>query len=80
MVDTVTILLVAIAAVIATILGIKRDSSKGAKEKPPSNKAAKVAREVAQKEFDDNIKALKNAVEGDSAADDLASLGNARKR
>ena len=56
MVDTVTIALVAMAAIVATIFGIKKDAKKGTKSKPPPNKAAEVAREVAQKEFDDNIK------------------------
>jgi tetrahydromethanopterin S-methyltransferase subunit E len=80
MVDTVTIVLFAMAAIIATIFGIKRDSSKGVRAKPPPNEAAKVAREAAKKEFDDNIKALNKAVTGDSAANDLADLGNKRKR
>lgn len=80
MVDTVTIALVAMAAIVATIFGIKKDAKNGTKSKPPPNKAAEVAREVAQKEFDDNIKALTKAVQGDSAADDLARLGNERKR
>tara|TARA_R110001583_G_scaffold75314_1_gene207456 strand:+ start:2957 stop:3199 length:243 start_codon:yes stop_codon:yes gene_type:complete len=80
MTESVSIALVTMVAVIAAILGIKRNSKKAQSPKLPPNKAAKVAREAAKKEFDDNIKALNRAVEGDSAANDLADLGNKRKR
>ena len=80
MIESVSIVLVAMVAVTAAIFGIKRNDKKAPDPKLPPNKAAEVAREVAKKEFDENIDALKKAVEGDSPSDDLATLGNARKR
>tara|TARA_R110002072_G_scaffold71439_1_gene171321 strand:- start:339 stop:578 length:240 start_codon:yes stop_codon:yes gene_type:complete len=46
----------------------------------PKNEVADVAREISDKEFQENLKAIKEDLEGDSPADDLASRGNARRR
>jgi|TARA_R100001594_G_scaffold71236_1_gene105798 hypothetical protein len=80
MVETTSILLAAIVALIATIFGIKRDKKKEKEQRPPKNKVADKAREISNEEFQKNLEAIKGDLEGKSPADDLASRGNARRR
>ena len=78
----------AIAIVASIVLGIfafmfgKRKLSKETKEpeSPPKNEAADVALDAVQETFEQGVDRIKTATTGDSPADDLADLGNARKR
>jgi len=67
--------------ILAFIFG-KRKLSKGKKEleAPPENTAADVALDTVQETFEQEVDRIKTATTGDSPADDLADLGNARKR
>ena len=47
---------------------------------PPKNKAADAAVESVQDTFEQEVDRIKSATDGDSPADDLADLGNARRR
>jgi hypothetical protein len=80
MVETTSILLAAIVALIATIFGIKREKEKGKNQRPPKNKVTDKARQISDEEFQKNLEAIKGDLEGESPADDLASRGNARRR
>ena len=80
MVETTSILLAAIVALVATIFGIKREKDKDQVLRPPKNKVADTARNISNEEFQKNLEAIKDDLEGDSPADDLASRGNARRR
>ena len=47
---------------------------------PPKNKAADKAIDSVQESFQEEVDRIKSATTSDSPADDLADLGNARKR
>ena len=47
---------------------------------PPENKAADIAEQAVQESFEEQVDRIRTATTGDSPADDLADLGNARKR
>ena len=78
----------AIAIVASVVLGIlafifgKRKLSKDEKEPeaPPGNEVADVAIDAVQETFEQEVDRIKTATTGDSPADDLSDLGNARKR
>lgn len=83
MADTSTIILGVLAALVALIFSVRRDIKKTQRPltpKPPKNKAAAIAREIADKEFQENLDAIKGDLEGDSPADDLARRGDERRR
>ena len=76
-----------IAIVVSIVFGLlaflfgKRKSSKSKTEpKPPENKAADAAMDSVQETFEQEVDRIKSATDGDSPADDLADLGNARRR
>tara|TARA_R100000008_G_scaffold79368_1_gene60994 strand:- start:1623 stop:1877 length:255 start_codon:yes stop_codon:yes gene_type:complete len=48
--------------------------------KPPENRAAKAAGKVIQESFEEEVDRIRSATTGDSPGDDLAALGNARRR
>jgi len=71
MTDSFVLILISVLAVAAAFFkrgGIKKKST-ATQLKPPKNTASEVA-----------IDRIKAATDGDSPADDLADLGNARKR
>ena len=78
----------AIAIVASIVLGIlafifgKRKLSKEKKEieAPPKNTTADVALDAVQETFEQEVDRIKTATTGDSPADDLADLANARRR
>ena len=80
MVETTSILLTAIVALVATIFGIKREKNKDQVLRSPKNKVADTARNISNEELQKNLAAIKDDLESDSPADDLASRGNARRR
>ena len=53
---------------------------KKSNEVPPENTAAQVAIDNIQENLEEEIDRIRSATTGDSPADDLADLGNARKR
>ena len=76
-----------VAIVVSLVFGLfaflvgKRKSSKSKSEpKPPENKAADAAMDSVQETFEQEVDRIKSATDGDSPADDLADLGNARRR
>jgi len=78
----------AIAVVFSIILGLiafflgKRKLSNQEKkpDAPPNNKAADVALDTIQKTFKEEVDRIKTATTSNTPADNLADLGNARKR
>ena len=76
-----------IAIVVSLVFGLlaflvgKRKSSKSKPEpKPPENKAADAAMDSVKEAFEQEVDRIKSATDRDSAATDLADLGNARRR
>jgi hypothetical protein len=69
-----------IAGIIAVLLGRRPIGKKEKKPSPPDNKAADVAGQAVQESLEEELDRIKAATDGDSPADDLADLGNARKR
>ena len=80
MVETTSILLTAIVALIVTVFSIKKDKQPKTKQRPPKNNVADKAREISDREFQKNLLAIEEDLGGASPADDLASRGNARRR
>jgi len=81
MTDSLTLIIVGILAAVAAFFKLRfSDKNQSQHFNLPKNKVAKVAREISDKEFQENLKAIKEDLEGDSPADDLASRGNTRRR
>ena len=81
MIDSSHVAMAGSLALIATIFSILRSQKKISKKKrPPKNTAADVAIDSVQESLEEEIDRIKAATDGDSPADDLADLGNARKR
>lgn len=84
--------LAAVAFVVSAILALaafvpmrqkaRKDAGGRAKAKPipPQDPAVKAARVLVQEEMEKRIDEVTDAATGDSPADDLAALGNKRKR
>ena len=78
----------AFAVVISILLGViafifgKRTLSKKKEEQesPPNNEAADVALDTIQETFEEEVDRIKTATTSDTPANDLADLGNARRR
>jgi|TARA_Y100000310_G_scaffold21406_2_gene20705 uncharacterized membrane protein YebE (DUF533 family) len=49
-------------------------------EQPPRNTAADAATEAIQESFEEELVRVRSATTGDTPADDLADLGNTRRR
>ena len=70
-----------VLGVLAFILGKRKLSKqKEEPEAPPKNEVADVALDGIQETFEQEVNRIKTATTGDSPADDLADLGNARRR
>tara|TARA_R110000824_G_scaffold1819_5_gene9040 strand:- start:1745 stop:1990 length:246 start_codon:yes stop_codon:yes gene_type:complete len=69
-----------VLGLLAIFLGKRSSSKKGKAPSPPENKVANVAEDAVQESFKEQVDRIKTATTGDSPADDLADLGNARKR
>ena len=70
-----------IVAVVAFILRPIRGKSKSKKVPvPPKNTVATAALNDVQESLEEEIDRIQSATTGDSPADDLADLGNARRR
>ena len=68
-------------AIFAFIIGKRKLSEqKEEPEAPPENKAADVALDSVQETFEQEVDRIKTATTSDTPADDLADLGNARRR
>ena len=76
----IAIVLSVLAGIIALIIGKRASKAKKTKAEPPDNKAADVAEQTVQESFQEQVDRIRTATTGDSPADDLADLGNARKR
>ena len=70
-----------ILGIVAFFMGRKADRKTQQPEVlPPKNTAADVAIDHVQESFEEQVDRIKTATTSDSPADDLADLGNARKR
>ena len=67
-------------AILAILLGRRSSSKKKTTPAPPENKAADIAEQAVQESFEEQVDRIRTATTGDSPADDLADLGNARRR
>jgi membrane protein implicated in regulation of membrane protease activity len=76
----IAIVLSVFAAIFAILAGKRLSKPKKEKPEPPENKAADVAEGAVQESFEEQVDRIKSATTGDSPADDLADLGNARRR
>jgi len=73
---------------IVSLLGIgallaflhRKGFSKKKEETPPENRAADAAGEAIQESFKEGVDRVRSATDGRSPGDDLADLGNARRR
>jgi hypothetical protein len=82
MADTSHIAVAGIAAIIAAIFGFLRRKklSPPPLQAPPENKVFSEALAEVEKDLEEELDRIQSATTGDSPADDLASLGNARRR
>tara|TARA_R110001592_G_scaffold90889_1_gene266732 strand:- start:381 stop:635 length:255 start_codon:yes stop_codon:yes gene_type:complete len=68
-------------AFFAFIIGKRKLSEqKEEPEAPPENATADVALDAVQETFEQEVNRVKTATTSDTPADDLADLGNARRR
>ncbi len=68
-------------AIFAFIIGKRKLSEqKRTPEAPPENHAANAALDAVQETFEQEVDRVKAATTSDTPADDLADLGNARRR
>jgi len=78
----------AFAVVISILLGViafifgkrKLSKQKEEQESPPNNEAADVALDTIQETFEEEVDRIKTATTSDTPANDLADLGNGRRR
>lgn len=75
--ELITILSAIGIGLIFTFINKKKKKKPSA---PPSNLVAAEARDDIQEKFEEEIDRIESAVDGDTPADDLADLGNARRR
>jgi hypothetical protein len=70
-----------VVAIVAFILRpIRRKSGHKKVSAPPKNTAATAALDDVQESLEEELDRIKAATDGDSPADDLADLANARRR
>jgi hypothetical protein len=69
-----------VLGILAFIFGRKTTGKRKDSPSPPENKAANVAEDAVQESFEEQVNRIKSATTSDSPADDLADLGNARRR
>ena len=74
------ILSAAVIALIAVIFRRKQSQRTEVVEEPPDDKSAKVATKIIKDDLKEELDRIESATTGDSPADDLADLGNARRR
>ena len=74
------IIVSAFVAILASLLGRRASSKKKTTPARPENEAADIAEQAVQESFEEQVDRIRTATTGDSPADDLADLGNARKR
>ena len=82
MTDSFVLIIISVLAVAAAFFrggGTKKKSS-AERLKPPSNAASDASIDTVQENLKEELDRIKAATDGDSPADDLADLGNARKR
>lgn len=77
----IAVIMSIVFGILALVLG-KRKLSKEKKEieTPPENTVSDVALDDVKENLKEELDRIKAATDGDSPADDLADLGNARKR
>jgi len=72
-----------VSSIVIALLAIfvfKLPSKKKKKQGPAGNPVHAAASGAVQETFDDSVSRVSRAAGGESPADDLAALGNARKR
>lgn len=77
--EVFTLISVFVVGAFLALFGKKKLSKKKADD-PPENVAAKAAIDDVQQSFEEEIDRIRDATNGPSPADDLADLGNARRR
>jgi|TARA_Y100000296_G_C5157898_1_gene250151 hypothetical protein len=77
--EIITILSVIGLGALFALFGRKKLTKKTAPS-PPENLAAEAAMDNVQEQFKEEIDRIRSATTGPSPADDLADLGNARRR
>jgi len=81
MTDTIGLVVTLVFGLFAFFVGKKvTRKTKKTKEEPPKNTASEVAIDNVQENLKEELDRIQSATDGDSPADDLADLGNARKR
>tara|TARA_R100000329_G_scaffold136917_1_gene117823 strand:+ start:236 stop:478 length:243 start_codon:yes stop_codon:yes gene_type:complete len=69
-----------VAGLLAIFLGKKRLPREQKTTDAPKNTASEAAQDAVQESFKEAVDRIKSATDGESPADDLADLGNARRR
>tara|TARA_R110000851_G_scaffold299374_1_gene455376 strand:+ start:2981 stop:3229 length:249 start_codon:yes stop_codon:yes gene_type:complete len=82
MIEESYIAVAGIAAILFAVFRMLQGQSKSKKSDagPPTDRASKVALDNVQEDLKEEINRIQSATTGDSPADDLADLGNARRR
>jgi len=78
--ETIGIIAAIVFGLFAFFVGKKFPKKAKEPKGPPENKTASAASKSVQESFEENISRVKSATDSDSPADDLATLGNARRR
>ena len=78
--DLTGYILAGLIGAILVFFGLRRFPSRSKSDSAPENTAAHAAGEAVQQTFEQEVGRVNDAVKSDSPADDLADLGNARRR
>jgi len=83
MIDGTHVAIAGLVAILASIFGLfSKGKKKGlsVSKSPPKNVVFVEALETLEEDLNEEVDRIKSATDGDSPADDLADLGNARRR
>ena len=80
MTDIIGMIATLIFGLFAFFVGKQISKKANKQQKPPENKAADVAIGNVQETLKEELDRIRSATTGDSPADDLSDLGNARRR
>jgi 5,10-methylenetetrahydrofolate reductase len=78
--EVVTIIGIIVGGLFVSFMRGRKKAGAASELKPPKNTASEVAIDNVQESLKEELDRIKTATDGDSPADDLADLGNARKR
>ncbi len=69
-----------VTAIVAALFIFRKNKKSPSKDSPPKNPITEVVVEQINDDLEEEVSKVKSAVEGSSAAEDLAKLGDLRSR